>query len=65
MVTAIDNSNLKLRENRALDYFQNIVGTVREPLVILDSDLRVTGASRSFYKAFRKVVVASSGASVL
>ena len=45
-------SNLELRENRALDYFQNIVETVREPLVILDSDLRVTGASRSFYRIF-------------
>jgi PAS domain S-box-containing protein len=49
---SVDNSNLKLRENRALDYFQNIVGTVREPLVILDSDLRVTSASRSFYQTF-------------
>jgi PAS domain S-box-containing protein len=41
-----------LRENRALDYFQNIVETVREPLVVLDSDLRVQGASRSFYRTF-------------
>lgn len=49
----IDNSNLELRKNRALDYFQNIVGTVREPLVILDSDLRVASASRSFYETFK------------
>jgi PAS domain S-box-containing protein len=48
----IANSNLELRENRALDYFQNIVETVREPLVFLDSDLRVQGASRSFYQTF-------------
>jgi PAS domain S-box-containing protein len=48
----VQQSNLDLRENRALDYFQNIVETVREPLVILDSDLRVTGASRSFYRTF-------------
>ena len=47
-----EKSNLELRENRALDYFQNIVATVREPLVILDSDLRVTSASRSFYRTF-------------
>jgi PAS domain S-box-containing protein len=47
-----EHSNLELRENRALDYFQNIVATVREPLVILDSDLRVTSASRSFYRSF-------------
>jgi PAS domain S-box-containing protein len=46
-------SNQELRDDRALDYFQNIVETVREPLVILDSDLRVTGASRSFYETFK------------
>ena len=48
----MSTSSLELRENRALDFFQNIVETVREPLVILDSDLRVTGASRSFYRTF-------------
>ena len=29
-----EKSNQELREDRALDYFQNIVETVREPLVI-------------------------------
>jgi PAS domain-containing protein len=29
-----------------------IVDTVREPLVVLDRDLRVVAASRSFYQAF-------------
>ena len=43
-----EKSKPELRDDRALDYFQNIVETVREPLAILDSDLRVTGASRSF-----------------
>ncbi len=32
-----------------------IVATVREPLVILDQDLRVIAASRSFYRAFKVV----------
>jgi PAS domain S-box-containing protein len=49
----VEKSNQELRDDRALDYFQNIVETVREPLIILDSDLRVQGASRSFYKTFR------------
>jgi signal transduction histidine kinase len=40
----IDNSNLELRENRALDYFQNIVETVREPLVIEIEELPVIDA---------------------
>ena len=30
-----------------------IVDTVRDPLVVLDHDLRVVAASRSFYKTFR------------
>jgi chemotaxis protein methyltransferase CheR len=30
-----------------------IVDTVREPIVVLDRDLRVIVASRSFYKTFR------------
>ena len=32
-----------------------IVDTVRDPLLVLDHDLRVVAASRSFYKAFRLV----------
>ena len=32
---------------------QAIVDTVREPLVVLDKDLRVVAASRSFYLTFR------------
>src|SRR4051794_23862960 len=34
------------------NYAQNIVDTVREPLLILDSTLRVRSANRSFYQAF-------------
>jgi len=32
---------------------QAIVDTVREPLLVLDKDLRVVAASRSFYVTFR------------
>jgi len=35
------------------DDFEDIVETVREPLIVLDSDLRVLSANRSFYKSFR------------
>ncbi|MCM3873933.1 MAG: ATP-binding protein [Pyrinomonadaceae bacterium] len=48
-----ETSNPVPRKNRAQNYFQDIVETVREPLIVLDSDLRVQGASRSFYRAFR------------
>ncbi|MHB8882821.1 MAG: hybrid sensor histidine kinase/response regulator [Thermodesulfovibrionales bacterium] len=35
--------------------FEDIVETVREPLVVLDPDLRVLSANRSFYAAFKVV----------
>ncbi len=34
---------------------QAVVDTVRDPLIVLDHDLRVVAASRSFYKTFRLV----------
>ena len=39
--------------NIASDYAQNIVNTVREPLVVLDDKLRVISANRSFYSTFK------------
>jgi PAS domain-containing protein len=35
------------------EYFKEIVGTIREPLLVLDASLRVLGANRSFYKFFK------------
>ena len=35
------------------NYAQNIVDTVREPLLILDTTLRVRSANRAFYKTFQ------------
>ncbi len=32
---------------------ENIVETIREPLIVLDADLRVLSASRSFYQTFK------------
>jgi PAS domain S-box-containing protein len=37
----------------AKDLAGNIVNTVREPLIVLDQDLRVITASRSFYEVFQ------------
>ena len=34
-------------------YAQNIVDTVREPLLILDATLRVRSANRAFYQTFQ------------
>jgi PAS domain S-box-containing protein len=35
------------------EYFKEIVGTIREPLLVLDASLRVLDANRSFYKFFK------------
>jgi len=41
----------KLRE--ALAYAQGVVETVREPLIVLDGDLKVVSANKSFYQTFQ------------
>jgi len=37
----------------AREYAENIVETVREPLVVLDTDLRVMSVNHSFYQTFK------------
>ena len=37
----------------ALEYANGIINTVREPLIVLDADLKVISASRSFYQIFK------------
>ena len=37
----------------AQNYAESIINTVREPLIVLDPDLRVVSASHSFYKIFK------------
>ncbi|MGE5262816.1 MAG: chemotaxis protein CheB [Acidobacteriota bacterium] len=50
----IDSSRRFLAQvEEARDYAQAIVETVREPLVILNGDLRVQTANRAFYKMFQ------------
>jgi|GEM_PF-3181619 len=41
----------EIEEARA--FAQAVVDTVREPLLVLDADLRVVAANRSFYRTFR------------
>jgi PAS domain S-box-containing protein len=45
----------------ALEYAENIVETVREPMVVLDGRLRVTSANRSFYRTFDTSVEETHG----
>ncbi len=39
----------------ALHYTQSIVDTVREPMLVLDKELKVVSANRSFYRTFQVV----------
>ena len=55
IVTFVDISERKAAEREiaaARAFSDSIVDTVRQPLVVLDDDLRVVSASRSFYRAF-------------
>jgi PAS domain S-box-containing protein len=42
----------KRAEQESREYAENIVETLREPLVVLDAELRVISANRSFYETF-------------
>ena len=44
---------IKISKDEALEYAENIINTVREPLIVLDQDLRVVTASQSFYEFFK------------
>ena len=37
----------------AREYAENIIATIREPLLVLDGELRIVSASRSFYETFQ------------
>jgi len=53
------------KENQvAREYADNIIDTVRESLLILDKDLRVLSANRSFYRMFRSVREETVGKSI-
>jgi len=45
---------LEQKVQDALEYANAIIDTVRDPLIILDKDLKVISASASFYKVFKE-----------
>jgi two-component system CheB/CheR fusion protein len=49
VITFFDVTEMKT----ARAFAEAVVDTVREPLLVLDGDLRVVSANRSFYKAFK------------
>jgi two-component system CheB/CheR fusion protein len=56
VITLVDITRTKQAEQAAEQsraYAESIVGTVREPLLVLDSDLRVVSANRAFCRQFK------------
>jgi two-component system CheB/CheR fusion protein len=49
-ITKIKQFELSIEDAR--NYAENIIETVREPLVVLDANLRIVSANRSFYATF-------------
>jgi PAS domain S-box-containing protein len=43
----------KPSEGEALEYAESLINTIREPLIVLDQDLRAVTVSRSFYDFFK------------
>ena len=43
----------KISGDETREYSESMINTVREPLIVLDQDLRVVTASRSFYEFFK------------
>jgi len=55
VISLVDVDDLKRSQLKALDaerYADNIVETIRHSLLVLDLDLRVVSANRSFYKLY-------------
>lgn len=48
-----EHNRLDAKIKDALEYAENIVETVREPLVVLDSELKILTANHSFYETFK------------
>ena len=48
-----ERKHAELAVQEAREYAESIVETVREPLVVLDTDLRVMSVNHSFYQTFK------------
>ena len=48
-----ENISAQLAAEELQHYAESIVGTVREPLLVLDADLKIISANRNFYRTFK------------
>ena len=65
-ITALKHLEASLQQQKAeaqaaRDYAENIIATIREPLVVLDGQLRIVSASRSFYETFHVTPAVTEG----
>jgi PAS domain-containing protein len=58
-VTALKRVQAEAQEARI--YAESIIKTVREPLLVLDADLKILSANRSFYATFQVTSGETSG----
>lgn len=64
VLTFADTSALKQTESQlqeAREFAESIIATIREPLLVLDGELRIISASRSFYQIFQVDPAATVG----
>jgi two-component system CheB/CheR fusion protein len=57
--TALKQTEARLQEAR--DFAESIIATIREPLLVLDGELRIVSASRSFYETFGAAAAETQG----
>jgi len=65
-ITAMKQLEESLRQQKAeaqtaRDYAESIIATIREPLMVLDAELRIVSASHSFYRIFRVTPAQTEG----
>ncbi len=48
-----DRKRMEQAANDAREYTEGIIDTIRDPLVVLDAELKIVSASRSFYEMFK------------
>jgi two-component system CheB/CheR fusion protein len=64
VMTFADTTVLKHTEaelHQAREFAESIIATIREPLVVLDGELRIVSASRSFYQTFQLTPAETTG----
>jgi PAS domain S-box-containing protein len=48
-----ERKNVEVIQQEALTFAESIIGTVREPLIVLDANLKIQNVNKSFYDTFK------------